>query len=140
MKKLGLVDVQADGNMRHYRLNTKFLEDMNKDIFSPTNLATLAPHESGDAWENRILAIYLDGDYIKEIPLKRKKRLVILNWLVQKFEMDRQYHELELNALLKQYNPDVASLRRYMVKENLMNRNNKNILASNGCRPLSRFL
>lgn len=115
MKELGLVDVRADGNTRFYQLNTGFLESMNKDIFSQANLATLAVEETGDAWENRVLSAYLDGDTIKEIPLKRKKRLVVLQWLVKKFQMDRRYHELELNALLKVYNPDVASLRRYMV-------------------------
>jgi DNA-binding transcriptional ArsR family regulator len=127
MKELGLVGVRADGNIRHYRLNPTFLENMNKDMFSQDNLATLVAEESGDAWENRILAVYLDGDLIKDIPLKRKKRLVLLNWLVQKFEMNRQYHELELNALLKVYHPDVASLRRYMVEEQLMARNNTNM-------------
>lgn len=127
MKNLGLVDVQANGNIRNYQLNTDFLEQMNKDLFSQTNLASLAPDGGNDAWENRILAIYLDGEQIKEIPLKRKKRLVVLTWLVKKFEMDRRYHELELNALLKVYNPDVASLRRYMVEEKLMARDKENM-------------
>ena len=127
MKNLGLVEVEANGNMRNYRLNTSLLEQMNKDMFSQTQLASLVNEEGNDAWENRILTIYLDGDRIKEIPLKRKKRLVILHWLVQKFENGRQYHELELNALLKVYHHDVASLRRYMVEEKLMARNKKNM-------------
>ncbi len=127
MKELGLVDVRADGNVRFYILNTDFLEDLNKDVFSQDNLASLVSEPSGDAWENRILSIYLDGDTIKEIPTKRKKQLVILKWLVQKFEMDRQYHELELNERLRVYNPDVAALRRYMVEEGLMARDKQNM-------------
>ena len=127
MKELGLVDVKANGNVRIYKLNTSFLDGMNKDIFSQTNLATLVTEDTGDAWENRILALYLDGNTIKEIPLKRKKQRVILKWLVQKFEMDRKYHELELNERLKLYNPDVAALRRYMVEEQLMARDNRNM-------------
>ncbi len=127
MKELGLVDVRADGNVRFYILNTDFLEDLNKDVFSQDNLASLVSEPAGDAWENRILSIYLDGDTIKEIPTKRKKQLVILKWLVQKFEMDRQYHELELNERLRVYNPDVAALRRYMVEEGLMARDKQNM-------------
>ena len=127
MKELGLVDVRADGNVRFYILNTNFLDGMNKDIFSQSNLASLVIENTGDAWENRILALYLDGETIKEIPMKRKKQRVILKWLVQKFEMDRTYHELELNEQLKVYNPDVAALRRYMVEEQLMARDNKNM-------------
>lgn len=127
MKNLGLVEVEAHGNIRNYRLNTSYLEQMNKDIFSQTRLASLVHEEGNDVWENRMLAFYLDGDRIKAIPSKRKKRLVILNWLVQKFEHGRQYHELQLNALLKQYHPDVASLRRYLVEEKLMARNKENM-------------
>lgn len=127
MKTLGLVDVEANGNVRMYRLNTNFLENMNKDIFSQSNLASLVTENTGDAWEDRILALYIDGDTIKAIPMKRKKQRVILKWLVQKFEMDRKYHELELNERLKLYNPDVAALRRYMVEEQLMARDNKNM-------------
>ena len=127
MKSLGLVDVQANGNVRMYKLNTSFLENMNKDMFSQSNLASLVTEKTGDAWEDRILALYIDGDTIKEIPMKRKKQRVILKWLVQKFEMDRKYHELELNERLKLYNPDVAALRRYMVEEQLMARDKQNM-------------
>jgi DNA-binding HxlR family transcriptional regulator len=127
MKELGLVDVRADGNVRFYILNTNFLEDLNKDVFSQDHLASLVSEPTGDAWENRILSLYLDGETIKEIPMKRKKQRVILKWLVQKFEMDRKYHELELNERLRVYNPDVAALRRYMVEEQLMARDNQNI-------------
>lgn len=127
MKELGLVDVRADGNVRFYILNTDFLNDLNKDVFSQDNLASLVSEPSGDAWENRILSLYLDGETIKEIPMKRKKQIVILKWLVQKFEMDRKYHELELNERLRVYNPDVAALRRYMVEEQLMARDNQNM-------------
>ena len=127
MKELGLVDVRADGNVRFYILNTDFLNDLNKDVFSQDNLASLVSEPSGDAWENRILSLYLDGETIKEIPMKRKKQVVILKWLVQKFEMDRKYHELELNERLRVYNPDVAALRRYMVEEQLMARDNQNM-------------
>ena len=127
MKSLGLVDVQANGNVRMYKLNTSFLDGMNKDVFSQSNLASLVTEKTGDAWENKVLALYLDGETIKNIPMKRKKQRVILKWLVQKFEMDRKYHELELNERLKIYNPDVAALRRYMVEEQLMARDNKNM-------------
>lgn len=127
MKELGLADVRADGNVRFYTLNTGFLEDMNKDFFSQDHLASLVSEPTGDAWENRILSLYLDGETIKEIPMKRKKQRVILKWLVQKFEMDRKYHELELNERLRVYNPDVAALRRYMVEEQLMARDNQNM-------------
>jgi hypothetical protein len=127
MKELGLIDMRAEGNNRVYWLNVKFLENMNKDMFSQTNLATLVAEEGGDAWENKVLRYYVVDGRLKEIPSKHKKRLVILNWLVNKFETERQYHELELNELLKQYHPDCASLRRYLVENRLMARDKQNV-------------
>lgn len=127
MKNLGLVEVRAEGNNRIYNLNTLFLEDMNKDLFSQDKLADIVSANSADRTDAKILSHYLDGEKIKEIPMKRKKRVVVLKWLVQKFETDRHYHELELNALLKVYHPDVASLRRYLVEERLMARDNQNM-------------
>ena len=47
MKTLGIVDVEANGNVRMYRLNTSFLENMNKDMFSQSNLASLVTENTG---------------------------------------------------------------------------------------------
>lgn len=127
MKELGLIDVRVEGNNRVYWLNTSFLEGMNKGIFSQTSLATLVGEESGNAWEDKVLRYYVTDGRLKEIPSKQKKRYVILKWLVEQFEVERQYHELEMNERLRQYHPDCASLRRYLVENRLMARDNHNM-------------
>jgi hypothetical protein len=43
---------------------------------------------------------------------------------VQRFEPGCTYHELEVNALLKPLHPDVATLRRLLITEKLMSREN----------------
>jgi DNA-binding transcriptional ArsR family regulator len=122
MKSLGLVGVRAEGNVRIYWLDTKFLEGMSKDLFSRDSLATLVDDTSQDAWERKVLQTFLDGDRIKELPSRHKKRLVVLTWLANQFDMDVRYAEQEMNERLKQYNPDYASLRRYMIDYKLMQR------------------
>jgi DNA-binding transcriptional ArsR family regulator len=124
MKELGLVDVRAEGNNRIYRLETRALDKMSKDLFSEANLATLAPEESGDAWEQKVFRTYVVDDKLKQIPTQHKKRMVILRWLVAKFEMDATYTEKEVSERLKQYHPDYAALRRYLVETRLMQREN----------------
>lgn len=126
MKELGLIDGRAEGNNRIYWLNTRFLEGLSRNIFSRSHLAKLVEEESGNAWEDKVLRYYLEDGRLKKIPSKQKKRYVILKWLVGKFETDRQYHELELNRMLKEYHPDCAALRRYMVENHLMARDNSN--------------
>jgi hypothetical protein len=49
---------------------------------------------------------------------------VVLEYIVQRFERGCTYHELEVNALLKPLHPDVATLRRLLITEKLMTREN----------------
>src|SRR5688572_11754143 len=49
MKELGLLGVRAEGTTRIYWLDTKFLEQMSKDIFSQANLANLIETNTEDA-------------------------------------------------------------------------------------------
>ncbi len=123
MKELGLVKVTAVGNERIYNLLPSFLESMSKDMFSQNNLATLIEGEENlDAWERKTLKIYVEGNTIKQIPTKLKKRKVLLKWLANKFEEGVEYHELEVNALLNKYHHDHAALRRYLVENRFMAR------------------
>jgi excisionase family DNA binding protein len=49
------------------------------------------------------------------LPAKRSARLPILNRLIEEFEPNRTYAEKEVNAVLRRFHDDVASLRREMV-------------------------
>ena len=122
MKQLGLVHVRAEGTVRIYSLNTKFLEAMNRDLFSRENLATLVDDTSENVWEQKVLQTFLEGDRIKELPSRHKKRLVVLKWLANQFEVGARYSEPEISERLEHYNPDYASLRRYLVDYGLMER------------------
>lgn len=124
MKELGLVDVRAEGNTRIYRLDTSILEKMSKNVFSQENLATLLPRDTEDAWEQKVMRSYVDGEVLKQIPTQLKKRMVILRWVVEFFEPGVQYTEKEVSERLGRHNPDYAALRRYLVENQLMQREN----------------
>ena len=56
------------------------------------------------------------------IPAQRKKRMAILRWLVEDFQPGARYTEAELNRIISRRHPDFATLRRYLVDEELMQR------------------
>ncbi|MCT7354334.1 DUF2087 domain-containing protein [Streptomyces sp. 15-116A] len=56
------------------------------------------------------------------IPSKRSKRRAFLEELVPRFAPLRRYPEAEVNELLREVDPDVAALRRYLVEEQLIMR------------------
>ena len=52
---------------------------------------------------------------LKAMPAQRKKRDLVLARLAESFEWERTYKESEVNAILRAFNPDVATLRRELV-------------------------
>ena len=122
LKELELVQMNVEGNTHLYRLNSDALEQMNKDLFTPKQMATFAKNVSNDAWQHKVLKAFLDGEQLKAIPSSRKKREVILEWLINKFEKGVHYSEKEVNRIIAQHHPDYATLRREFIMNRLMER------------------
>jgi DNA-binding transcriptional ArsR family regulator len=122
LKELELVQMNVDGNTHLYRLNTEALERMNRDCFTPKQMTAFAKNVSYDAWERKVLNAFLDGQRLKAIPSSRKKREVILEWLMSKFQKGVKYPEKEVNRIIARYHPDVATLRREFIMNRLMER------------------
>ena len=73
---------------------------------------------------NKILDSFLIDGRLSSIPVKRSKRRVILEHILKSFERDRKYTEKEVNKILLNFFNDFCTLRREMVCEKLMDRDN----------------
>lgn len=74
---------------------------------------------------DKVLRAFLDADgRIVRMPAKYRKRLVLLDHVARVFEPGVRYPEQEVNALLRAFSDDVAMLRRYLVDEQFMAREN----------------
>ncbi|HZK73456.1 MAG TPA: DUF2087 domain-containing protein [Clostridia bacterium] len=74
-------------------------------------------------YDARVRENFVDaGLRLVGIPVQRKKRLAILRWLVEDFQPGREYPEAEVNEVISRHHPDFATLRRYLVDEELMQR------------------
>jgi hypothetical protein len=72
---------------------------------------------------DRVLGNFLDGDgRLHTIPTKRAKRLVVLDFLAQRFEPGVRYPEARVNETLTEFHPDYAALRRYLVEDGFLDR------------------
>jgi hypothetical protein len=72
--------------------------------------------------EARILGRYLRGGRLTHIPAQRSRRRVILDRLAQEFDVGTRYSERQVNAILRRFHEDVASLRRFLVDEGFLDR------------------
>ncbi len=75
-----------------------------------------------DAYREKVLKTFFRQGRLVSIPAQLKKRQVILEKLVEEFEPERDYAELEVNRILVEFHEDVASLRREMISFKLMTR------------------
>jgi predicted transcriptional regulator len=114
LKDVGLVQMRSEGTTHLYQLDVAPLRTLSKQVLT---LETIAVDDAvtSDAWERKILNDFLEGVRLKEIPASRKKREVILRWLVERFETDRRYQEKEVNKIIARHHPDFATLRRELI-------------------------
>ncbi|MBW4443118.1 MAG: metalloregulator ArsR/SmtB family transcription factor [Plectolyngbya sp. WJT66-NPBG17] len=124
LKELNLVQMRPDRNTHFYRLNQDALQDLSKAVFTSAQITTVSSEVNPNAWEEKVLKNFLEGDRLREIPASRKKRWVVLKWLVNQFEMGQLYPERLLNEIIKRVHPDTATLRREMIGYRMMQREN----------------
>ncbi len=122
LKEMGLVQMRAEGNTHYYSLDAEALRGLSKEVLTPEVIASVADDLSADAYERKILRTFMVEGRLTEIPAQRKKREVILRWLVNHFDKGRKYPEAQVNAVLKKYHEDYATLRREFIMTKLMER------------------
>jgi hypothetical protein len=82
----------------------------------------LSPTPDPD-YDVRVRENFVDAaDRLVSIPVQRKKRLAILRWIVEDFQPGRRYTEADINRIILRRHADFATLRRYLVDEELMQR------------------
>ena len=83
--------------------------------------------------DDRVLANFLGPDgKLRSIPTKLSKLTVVLDHLAQEFEPGRTYPEAEVNEKLRRFHPDYAALRRYLVENGFMTREDNMYWRSGG--------
>jgi len=82
--------------------------------------------------EEAILRHYFRGGRLREVPMRRAKRLIVLERLALEFEPGVRYAEREVNETLRRFHDDHASLRRYLVDEGFLSRDRGEYWRSGG--------
>jgi hypothetical protein len=83
-----------------------------------------AAHDDEPAEVARVLRSFVRDGRLVSIPTVHSKRLVVLDWLSQRFEPGRRYSEAMVNLVLGQVHADTAALRRYLVDDGYLSRAN----------------
>jgi hypothetical protein len=123
LRRIGLVTVRPEGTTHWYRLDLDALRRMHHAA-RPEKITVADDTANATEWDRKILRDYFDGERLKQIPVNRKKREVVLNWLAEQFEADARYAEKAINEIIKRHHEDSATLRRELVEGGWMAREN----------------
>jgi hypothetical protein len=76
-----------------------------------------------DLRDDRVLRNFMTGDgRLHTIPRKHSKLLVVLDHIAQSFEPGQTYPEQDVNAIIEKFHSDYAALRRYLVDNQFLTR------------------
>jgi ArsR family transcriptional regulator, arsenate/arsenite/antimonite-responsive transcriptional repressor len=66
---------------------------------------------------------FMPGGKLTAFPLKNEQIVIILDEVVEKFELQKQYTEKQVNVILEEINEDYCSLRRLLIDYRYLSRN-----------------
>jgi len=121
----GLVRVRRENNYHYYELDSdgiQHLAESTQHIASLLFASKPLPPKSDE--RARVLATFIKDGRLASIPAQYKKRRYVMEELARSFEWGRLYDEKEVNAILKTFHDDFASLRRELIDQRIMMREN----------------
>jgi len=121
----GLVRVRRENNYHYYELDSdgiQHLAESTQHIASLLFASKPLPPKSDE--RARVLATFIKDGRLVSIPAQYKKRRYVMEELARSFEWGRLYDEKEVNAILKTFHDDFASLRRELIDQRIMMREN----------------
>ncbi len=128
MRKLtgaGIVIAESEAQRQWYRLNTDMLADSRRVPLTPEQAAVhgaAGDEDEESRFRAKVIRDFFTGDRLRDIPAQRKRRVIVLQHLMERFDPERTYKESEVNELLRPAHDDVATLRRELVDYGYMQR------------------
>lgn len=121
LTEAGLLTSQKDQYYQTYSLVSDLLQKTLADMIRLPQPGLPARVEE-DAFRQKVLRSFFKRGRLVQIPAQLKKWQVVLEHIVQEFEPGLRYSELEVNKVLLEFHEDVASLRRGLIDQKMMQR------------------
>ena len=110
---------EADGV---YNLDEKAIESLARGQFEGKR-PMYVPEEDSDEDVRKVLKTYLNADgTIKQLPQEGRKMEIMLRFVLDAFPFDSNFTEKEVNAILRRFHVDTATLRRTLIDYGFMDR------------------
>ena len=125
LKKLmdaGAVSSRREQYYTMYSINKEVFQCRILDILGEKSSDAQRQQEREARYRQRVLDSFFEYSRLKSIPAQRKKERICREEIAKELELGRPYPERELNQVLLRFHQDYCTLRRDMISEGILRR------------------
>ncbi|MBN2472301.1 MAG: DUF2087 domain-containing protein [Anaerolineae bacterium] len=119
LTEVGLLEPSKDQYYQVYSLTGKLL-DLTIGQMAMLPQPDLVPNVELDAYRKKVLRAFYKQGRLLDFPSQVKKQRIVLEKIVEEFEVGHDYSERDVNQVLLDFHDDVATLRRGLIEHGLM--------------------
>ena len=125
LREASLVNERREKNAIYFSLDEYFLRSNAGAVLKLIERAKEGGEDSMDERKARTKEAVLNNFFtaegkLKHLPAQLKKKLIVLEHLASKLERGRAYEEKEINAFIRSFHEDFATIRREFIMHQFM--------------------
>lgn len=132
LEEAGIVKSQKDQYYMIYSINEEILNAKILDLIKKESNEKEIQEERELEYRKKVIDSFFSYGKLTSIPVQRKKERIILEEIAKGFELGHIYTEREVNIIIADYHDDFCTLRRDMVAEKLLVRDDKGYQLGHG--------
>lgn len=125
LKKLmdaNIVSCKKEQYYTIYSLNEEILTMNLKDLIKDDRNEEEILDQREERYREKVIDSFFKYNKLKNLPVQKKKKQIVLEKIVESFEKDRTYTEKEVNLIIADFHDDFCTIRRDLIGFNLMER------------------
>ncbi|NUM70311.1 MAG: metalloregulator ArsR/SmtB family transcription factor [Ignavibacteriaceae bacterium] len=133
--KAGLVTKRREQYYAVYEINREITGLRLSDLIRDDSIGEVIKKERDGVFRQKVRRAFYREEKLVQIPVQRKKRLLILNELKELFSEGRSYHETEVNDILRERCADFVTIRRMLIDEGMLERDKQIYVVNKNYKP-----
>ena len=124
LEDVGAVKSRRDQYYTMYSINNEVFNVTILDILKEKSEEMDLQKERDEIYRRKVIDSFFEYGRLKSIPSQRKKERIVLEEIAKAFEKGREYTEREVNIIIADFNDDFCTIRRDMISEGIITREN----------------
>ena len=122
LEQAGLVSSRKEQYYVVMRVNDTIFDTTLREIVSAPPVGRELQDGRMEEYRRKVLETFFRHDRLEKLPAQQKKRLIVLEKFVGRFEPERRYSEQEVTGLIIPLFDDYCTVRRLLVDEGMIRR------------------